>query len=103
MKVALAVILLAILAVPAMAAADDPNHWDRMFSTHRLYPFAQVEQNWRFEPYGTDSGHLGFGLGCAYSLGIIAPSVTWNWFPQDGADSNELRVAVRLNLRALGK
>lgn len=113
----LAVLALAVTAVQALSAPADP--WadpepnpalaaapqasTPLVSTNRIYPYVGVEQRWTFSPYEYDYQDLIWHVGAAYSLGAVAPSLTWRWNPESGADVNELVLGLRVNLRGIFK
>jgi len=94
---ALAAVLLAgtvAAAAPATQPATTP-----LLSTARLYPYVGVEQRWTFLPNAMDRDDIVWHVGCAYSLGAFAPSLTYRWNPEPGSDINEIALGVRVSLR----
>jgi hypothetical protein len=101
--------LVAVLAVGMAYSAENvwadpaPNpalETTPLFSVERIYPYVGVEQRWTFVHEYADQSDLLWTVGCAYSLGALAPSLSWRWNPQEGADTNELVLGLRLNLRS---
>lgn len=88
---------------PNPALAANPGAPTPLLSVGRIYPYVGVEERWTFSPYEYDYQDLIWHVGAAYSLGAVAPSLTWRWNPEPGADVNELVLGLRLNLRGVFK
>lgn len=97
-----AIILAALAAVifAGVALAEEATVTP-LWTAQRLYPYAGVEQRWTFMAEAQDRSDLVWHVGCAYSLGAFAPSVTWRWNPETGGDTNEFVLGLRYNLRGL--